>query len=385
MKSEIHRLSRSFLLVLFLAITVFLFMNGCAGNMGNSMMPAGPTTSFAFVANSGSGNISALAISSSGGLSAVTGSPFAAGSGAEFLAVDSVHKFLFVSNQNAGSLSAFSINTGTGVLTPIPGSPFLTGATPHGVAVDPAGKFVFVGNESGSISAFSINSSNGALTPVPGSPFAASSPFGVTVSTSGTFLYVTNTNTGGLSPSSISTFMIDANTGALTAVNSPLNTGTTPIGITVDPNGKFLYLAEHMTESLGTFSVNGSTGALTRVGSTPAPPASCNVSCHLAPLRVAIHPNDQLMFVSNVAANSVSVFNINNGSPPATSTMATGQHPFGVAVAPMGDVLLVANKVDNTISSFSVNAVTGSLTPASGSPFATGGSAPTGLVIVQKQ
>ena len=91
------------------------------------------------------------------------------------------------------------------------------------------------------------------------------------------------------------------------------------------------------------------------------------------------------MFVSNVGANSVSVFNINNGSPPATSTMATGQHPFGVAVAPMGDVLLVANKIDNTVSSFAVNAVTGSLTPVSGSPFLSGGNAPAGIVIVQKQ
>ena len=351
------------------------------------MGPAGPAVSFAFVANSGSGNVSALAISSSGGISTVAGSPFAAGAGAEFVVLDSMHKFLFVSNQNAGSLSAFSINTGTGVLTLVPGSPFATGATPHGIAVDSAGKFVFVGNESGSVSAFSINSVNGALTPVPGSPFPATSPFGIAISSSGAFLYVTNTNTGGgLSPSSVSTFKIDATTGALTAVNSPVTTGTTPIGITADPNGKFLYLGEHMTESVATFSTNPSTGALTRVGSsTPAPPASCNVSCHLAPLRVAIHPNDQFMFVSNVGANSVSVFNINNGPAPATSIMATGQHPFGMALDSMGNFLLVANKVDNNISSFAVNATTGGLMPVVGSPFSAGGSAPAGIVIVAKQ
>jgi 6-phosphogluconolactonase len=88
------------------------------------------------------------------------------------MAMDSVHKFLFVSNQNANNLSAFSINTSTGILTPIPGSPFATGAVPHGVAVDPRGKFVVVGNQNdNSVSVFSINSSNGALTPIPGSPF----------------------------------------------------------------------------------------------------------------------------------------------------------------------------------------------------------------------
>ncbi|HEV2992671.1 MAG TPA: beta-propeller fold lactonase family protein [Candidatus Angelobacter sp.] len=389
MKSEISRSNKlRFLSVIFGAmIALFLIVNGCGGSMGNNpMMQAGPTTSFAFVANSGSGNISVLAISSSGSLSTVNGSPFSAGAGAEFLAVDPLHRFLFVSNQSAASLSAFSINTSTGMLTPVPGSPFSTGATPHGVAVDPAGKFVFVGNESGSVSAFSINSGNGALTPVPGSPFAATSPFGITVSPSGTFLYVTNTNTGGgLSPSSLSTFKIDGATGSLTAVNSPDTTGATPIGIAADPNGKFLYLAEHMTESVATFSADPSTGALTRMGSTPAAPASCNVSCHLAPLRVSIHPNEQFMFVSNVGGNSVSVFSINNGPMPATATMATGQHPFGTALDPMGNFLLVANKVDNTISSFAVNAATGGLMPVSGSPFSSGGNGPTGIAIVAKQ
>jgi 6-phosphogluconolactonase len=379
------------LLLIFITFVLMLallsIVNGCGGMGQNSMMtPQGPTASFAFVANSGSGNVSALAVSTTGGLSAVAGSPFTAGAGAEFMALDSVHKFLFVSNQNANSLSAFSINTSTGMLTPVPGSPFSTGVTPHGVAVDSAGKFVFVGNENGSVSAFSINSSNGALTPAPGSPFPASSPFGVAVNPSGTFLYVTNTGTGGLSPSSVSTFKIDPTTGALTAVNSPITTGTTPIGITADPNGKFLYLGEHMTESVATFSTDPTTGALTRMGSsTPTPPASCGVSCHLAPLRVAVHPNDQFMFAANVGGNSVSVFNINNGPVPATSTMATGQHPFGVTLDTMGNFLFVANKVDNNISAFAVNATTGGLMSVSGSPFAAGGTGPTGIVIVAKQ
>jgi 6-phosphogluconolactonase (cycloisomerase 2 family) len=208
------------------------------------------------------------------------------------------------------------------------------------------------------------------------------------MSPSGAFLYVTNTNSGGLAPpSSVSTFKIDATTGALTAVNSPMTTGTTPIGITADPNGKFLYLGEHMTETVATFSTDPTTGALTRVGSsTPASPASCGVSCHLAPLRVAVHPNDQFIFVANVGGNSVSVFNINNGPAPANSTpVATGQHPFGVALDSMGNFLLVANKVDNNISSFAVNSTTGGLMSVSGSPFPAGGTGPTGIVIVAKQ
>ena len=87
------------------------------------------------------------------------------------MAFDPTHKLLFVNNQAANTLSAFSVNTGTGMLTAVPGSPFATGARPTAVAVDSAGKFVFVANQAGnSIAVFSIGV-NGVLTPVVGSPF----------------------------------------------------------------------------------------------------------------------------------------------------------------------------------------------------------------------
>ena len=58
---------------------------------------------------------------------------------------------------------------------PIPGSPFAAGTGPNDVAVDPTAKFAYVVNMgSNSVSAYSIGS-NGALTPIPGSPFAAGS------------------------------------------------------------------------------------------------------------------------------------------------------------------------------------------------------------------
>jgi hypothetical protein len=67
-------------------------------------------------------------------------------------------------------------------LTQVPGSPYAAGTVPNTVAVDPSGKFVYVANECavdfcasgiGSVSAYAINSASGALTPVIGSPFAA--------------------------------------------------------------------------------------------------------------------------------------------------------------------------------------------------------------------
>ena len=360
-----------------------LLVNACGG-VKESMpsTPPGPAANFAFIANSGSGDVSAFAISPSGALSPVSGSPFRAGAGAEFMGMDSVHKVLFVSNQDANTLSAFSVNTSTGILAPVPGSPFATGAMPHGVAVDPLGKFVFVGNQNdNSVSVFSI-SSNGALTPVRGSPFIGiDSPFGLTVSPTGTFLFVNNLNSN-----TVSTFLIDSNTGVLIPV-STFPTGQTPIGLIADPNGKFLYVADHMQDAISTYSIDSQSGALARISGPAAASTGCP-GCHMntRPLRLAIHPMNNFAYVTNVEGNSLSAFSLNNGVlSPISAPVPTGQHPFGVAFNSSGSFLYVANKVDNTISAFSVDQMTGMLSPLSGSPFRAGGTAPTGILTVPKQ
>src|SRR5690348_8787642 len=82
------------LLLSTLMVSGLIMLGGCNGMMANPPGSPGQTTAFAFVSNSGSGTVSAFAVSSGGGLSVVPGSPFAAGSGAEFMAFDSVHKLL---------------------------------------------------------------------------------------------------------------------------------------------------------------------------------------------------------------------------------------------------------------------------------------------------
>jgi 6-phosphogluconolactonase (cycloisomerase 2 family) len=75
-----------------------------------------------------------------------------------------------VGNYNSNSISAFTINANTGALTAISGSPFAAGASPQSVTVDSSGKFAYVANfNSNNVSVFTINPSTGALTSV-GSP-----------------------------------------------------------------------------------------------------------------------------------------------------------------------------------------------------------------------
>ena len=139
---------------------------------------------FAFVANSGSNNISAYLIdNTSGALTAVAGSPFASGANPSAVTFDPSGQFAYVVNAGSNNVSAYTINTTTGALTAIAGSPFATGTGPGTFSIDSSGDFAYLANHgSGNVSAFTINATTGALIAVAGSPFATgANPYSVTL------------------------------------------------------------------------------------------------------------------------------------------------------------------------------------------------------------
>lgn len=91
------------------------------------------------------------------------------------LAVEPSGHFAYVANSGSDTVSAYTINAGTGLLTPI-GLPIATGQIPFSVAVEPLGHFAYVANiSSDNVSAYTINATTGALKPIAGSPFKAGS------------------------------------------------------------------------------------------------------------------------------------------------------------------------------------------------------------------
>ena len=91
----------------------------------------------------------------------------------------------------------------------MPGSPFAAGTTP--VSMTTAKNFLYVANALG-ISGYSINAGTGVLTPLAGSPFAIhATP--ITANSSGTYLY-------GSAVAGMLSFRIDPSTGALTQIGS---------------------------------------------------------------------------------------------------------------------------------------------------------------------
>jgi 6-phosphogluconolactonase len=102
-----------------------------------------PSGTFALVTETGTAGVRVLTIGTSGGLTDVSGSPFAAGTGPTGVLVDSSGSYVYVTNRTSNTISGFVL-AANGTLTEISGSPFSTGTTPIDIAEDASGKYVGV-------------------------------------------------------------------------------------------------------------------------------------------------------------------------------------------------------------------------------------------------
>ena len=157
------------------------------GGMALSALALTPSGKYLFAVNDNEGNVPQSTLLSftinptTGGLTPLNSIPYNFPVTLGGVVVHPSGGFLYVSDQGDNTILGFSIG-GNGNLTPLAGSPFSAGAgsiNPNFLAVDPAGKFLYAANYDGgsvaasNISAFTVDSSSGALTPVAGSPFPA--------------------------------------------------------------------------------------------------------------------------------------------------------------------------------------------------------------------
>jgi len=144
-----------------------------------------PNGSFLYVANSGSDNLTVFQIGTNGLLTLVppAGSnpnPVSTGGttpNALMISLDG--RFLYVAN-GGGNVSAFTIG-GDGLLTLVLNSagnlnPVSAGTNPIALTMSPDGRFLYVANQGGRVSAYTVNTETGSLTPLTalvGNPFLA--------------------------------------------------------------------------------------------------------------------------------------------------------------------------------------------------------------------
>lgn len=133
------------------------------------------TGQFLFAVNQGSNTISVFRIDAGpSGTGALTLLSSNTQTGAGPVAVVTAGSFVYVANRDANSISVFAIG-GNGSLIPS-GTPTPTGTRPVALAVDPVSLHLYATNFlSNNVSQFTINPGTGALTPLP-TPTVASGP-----------------------------------------------------------------------------------------------------------------------------------------------------------------------------------------------------------------
>jgi 6-phosphogluconolactonase len=288
-----------------------------------------PTGQFVYVTNRGDDQVAAFSINNTdpnvmtGKLTLIGTAPTASLPSA--VTVSPSGKFAYVANGGSGSVSAYSIDTSMGGLTPIATVP--AGDAPQSVTVHPTGKFAYVANagKTNNVSVYAINTAKGSLTQVT-TVTAGTAPWSVAVSPSGTYAYVVNAGSD-----SVSIFKINSTTGDLSPVGTAA-TGVNPLSIALDPNGQFAYVANVGSNSVSAYSIDSSTGLLTQVG---------NAATGSQPVSVTIDRSGRLVYTANESSSTVSAFKINMSSGalslavPAssmtTSNIATGARPSSIA------------------------------------------------------
>ncbi len=281
--------------------------------------------SFVYVANRGTSdracgdgcNVSAYRVDhDTGALAEISGSPYKAGFGPTGMAQDPAGKFLYVTNVISNDVSAYARDIVTGTLLEIPGSPFSAGYHPFWITVDNNGRFAYVANQDdATISAFRIDPRDGSLAQISGSPFDTGlRPRCIVLHPSGKFAYVINYGVrtdvcqgtygkGAGAGCTVSAYTIDQNTGALRSLAKPARAGTNSIGAAIDPQGRYLYVANLVSNDISAFKINSSTGRIAEI--TGSPYATEN-----GPVGITIDPSGKYILVTGFSSGKVSSYKI---------------------------------------------------------------------------
>jgi 6-phosphogluconolactonase len=351
---------------------------------------------FAYVVGPGTNEVFEFRAERTGTLAPLGTPNFAVGSNPISLAAHTSGDFLYIANFSGNNLTQLDINQSNGnlsvpvttsIVVPVnPPNIFPTGNGPISVAMSPKGPFLFVANQtSGDISSYTVDPGSGSLTPKaltlvvappPGPPPPVSNPNSIAVSPKGDLLFVANPTQG-----TVAVLTIDANGVLGYAAGSPFSVGAgaTPTQLAVEHSGKFLYVTDPAHNAVLGFAIQ-SGGSLSPINGSP-------FIAGALPTGLAIDPQGALLYVANKGSNNVSGFVIDassgalgavTGSPFATS----GVGPSAVAVDSTTSFVYVAEQTSHDVATFSIGG-NGALKPVAGSPFGAATAASSIIVVTR--
>lgn len=350
-------------------ILVLVTMIGC----GSDSPPPAANLALLYMVGQGFNSVQGFHVKSTGELSPTSVASFTTNPRPAGMALHPSANFLYVTSLSANTVSGYTVDHTTGVLTPVGTAlaPVPTGTSPIAAGINSGGQFLLVLNQGdanmASISIYSIDQARGILTQV-GTP----SPTGLTsvqdmvVSPTAGFLYVSS----GTAPSTITGFSISAS-GTLALVGSISGgTGSNIAQLAIDRKGQFLYAPDSANNQVLSLSI-ASSGALTPVAGSP-------FSTGTQPAAAAVDATGSFVYVSNAGSNDVSAYKSAAGvlskvagSPYPTQGGGTlpATQPGFLTVDATNNFLYVSNVATKAIASFAINSADGTLTTVNNSPF----------------
>ncbi len=311
------------------------FFNKDGGGGGGG----GSVGSYAYVGTQ-TGSLVGYAVSSTGALATLSGSPSQfATAGISSLVVSPGNSFLYAGVAGIG-VYGLTINSSTGVTSLINTNALVEDVSPSALTVDPSGKFLLVAglaNGAPAVAQYAINS-DGTLSEVTGSPVSITFPSG--------------TDTSNVSVQQI---VVAPNSSYVIVTLGQLGVAPLP------------------------FNTSGGLSANTQIIN---PKTTSGVSNQ--DLGLAVNSASTALFFGETNVG-IRVFTIGSSFTEITgSPFKAGSQPRSIRFDGTGDYLYVANGSDGTISGYSVLA-SGTLTALPGSPFSAVGSGPYALSLDQSK
>ena len=349
-----------------------------------------PNGKFLYVAGRGGGVGGYIVDEKTGAMSHIVGSPFKAGERTRNLTIHPSGKFVYASNAYTNNISAYRVDQKSGALTQLKNSPFPAGEAgpfddtyaklpdvmtnkgglPYFIASHPSGKFLYVTNwAAASISVFQVNQDTGNLTLVGLPAQTGLTPYAVAVHPSGKFVYASTW--GG---NDVWVYRVDLKTGMLQSIDgSPFQTlGMKPVDITFNEDGSKVFVANNGSNTITVFNSNNESGKLDMVDIAMARAGAIDVEIYSAEKTVSIVPGFSYVLDKEKSALNTYKMNPETGNLIKQASIKTGKQAVAIASDPLNRFVYVANYDDNTVSAYRVDPKTGKLKEVEGSPYKVG-------------
>ena len=289
-----------------------------------------------------------------------------------FLAVHPSGDYLYAANENQdGTVGAYEILDDGGLkLLNVESA---KGNGPCHITLDGTGKNLFVANYgSGSIACLPVKD-DGSLAPASATvqhkgssvdkgrqegPHAHS----IYADAAEKFVYACD-----LGLDQVLVYRLDAEKGGLTPANPPhaiVPPGSGPRHLAFHPDGGYAYVINEMLSTISVFKRDAESGALTSIQSVSTLPPTFKANSSTA--EIFVHPNGRFVYGSNRGHDSIAIFAVDeqSGKLNAVGHVPTGgKTPRNFAIDPSGMWLIAANQDTNNFTVLKIDPKTGGLKP----------------------